>query len=275
MSRTAASLSDVLLLVPEVPLPIDPEAEPFYADGTPDASGRTVGVLLSHGFTGSPVSIRPWGEALAAQGFAVSVPRLPGHGTHWREMATTGYDDWLGELEQEYAVLKERCDVVVAGGLSMGGCLAIDLAAQHPEIAGLALVNPAVASTNKQLLALPVLKFVVKAVPGIGNDIKKPGVSEHGYDHTPLKSLHSMVQAWKRVREDLPKVTCPLLLFRSAEDHVVDPSSARIILGSISSRDATEVVLPDSYHVATLDNDAPTIFTRSAEFFRRVASEGR
>jgi carboxylesterase len=250
-----------------------PHAEPFSSDGTPDSSGRRVGVLLSHGFTGSPASMVPWGQYLADQGYAVSVPLLPGHGTTWQEMNRTTFTDWYAALEREFEALKARSDVVVVGGLSMGACLAIWLAARHPqEVAGVVAVNPAVASTNKQLLAVPLLKHVVQGMPAIGDDIKKPGVTEHAYPKTPLKALHSMVRGWKQVRADLPLVTAPLLLFRSAGDHVVDPSSARIILGAISSRDATERVLADSYHVATLDNDAPQIFEESADFIRRVTA---
>lgn len=250
-----------------------PHADPFYSDGSPDASGRTIGVLLSHGFTGSPASMVPWGQYLAEQGYAVSVPRLPGHGTTWQEMAGTTFADYYAEVEREFEALRARTDAVVVGGLSMGGCLAIWLAAQHPrEVAGLVLVNPAVASTNRQLLVVPLVKHVVRAMPGIGNDIKKPDVSEHGYDKTPLKPLHSMLRAWKQVNADLPKVTAPLLLFRSAEDHVVDPSSARIILDRVSSKETTERILENSYHVATLDNDAPQIFEESAAFVRRVTA---
>lgn len=250
-----------------------PHADPFHSDGTPDSSGRRIGVLLSHGFTGSPASIVPWGQHLAEQGYAVSVPLLPGHGTTWEEMNGTTYADWSEALEREFQALKARSDAVVVGGLSMGACLAIELAARHPQdVAGVVVVNPAVASTNKQLMAVPLLKYVVKGMPAIGDDIKKPGVSEYAYPKTPLKALHTMVRAWTQVREDLPKVTAPILLFRSAEDHVVDPSSARIILGAISSRDATERVLTNSYHVATLDNDAPQIFEESAAFIRRVTT---
>ena len=250
-----------------------PHADPFFSDGTPDESGRRVGVLLSHGFTGSPASIVPWGQHLAKQGYAVSVPLLPGHGTSWQEMRSTTFEDYDAALEVELDALKRRADVVVVGGLSMGGCLALALAERRPaDVAGLVLVNPAVASTNKQLLALPVLKYLVKAVPAIGNDIKKPGVSEHAYPKTPLKPLHTMVRAWKQVREDLPKVTAPLLLFRSVDDHVVDPSSSRIILGSVSSRDVTERLLANSYHVATLDNDASQVFEESAEFVARITA---
>ncbi|HEX7716559.1 MAG TPA: alpha/beta fold hydrolase [Marmoricola sp.] len=250
-----------------------PHADPFHSDGTPDSSGRRIGVLLSHGFTGSPASIVPWGQYLAKQGYAVSVPLLPGHGTTWEQMCATTFDDYCTALERDFDQLAARTDVVVVGGLSMGACLALWLAAKRPaDVAGLLLVNPAVASTNKQLLALPVLKYLVKAVPAIGNDIKKPDVSEHAYPKTPLKPLHTMVRAWKQIREDLPKVTAPILLFRSAEDHVVDPSSARIILDHVSSRDATEKVLANSYHVATLDNDAPEIFEQSADFVARVTA---
>jgi carboxylesterase len=249
-------------------LSVQSYAQPFAADG-----GR-VGVLLSHGFTGAPASMRPWGEFLADQGLTVRVPRLPGHGTTWQEMNGTRWEDWYAEVESTLDELTAQCDHVVVGGLSMGGCLALRLAEQrNREIAAVMLVNPAVASENKQLKALPVLKWLMRSRPGIGNDIKKPGVDEHCYDRVPLKALHSMTQMWELTREDLPKVTQPLLLFRSAEDHVVEPLSARIIAQRVSSRDLDEHVLENSYHVATLDNDAPAIFDESLKFIRRVTED--
>jgi carboxylesterase len=248
-------------------------AEPFSSDGVPGPDGRRIGVLLSHGFTGSPASMVPWGRHLADQGYAVSVPLLPGHGTTWQDMTRTRYDDYYAAIEREFEALKERTDAVVVGGLSMGGCLVLQLAERRRrDVAGVVLVNAAVASTNKQLLLLPVMKHLVAAFPAIGNDIKKAGVNEHAYAKTPLKPLASMLEAWKQVRADLPQVTAPLLLFRSVDDHVVDPSSARIILAGVSSRDKAEHVLAESFHVATLDNDAPTIFEESAAFIARVTA---
>ncbi len=252
-------------------MPIDPAAEPYYADAVPDSHGQRVGVLLSQGFTGSPASMRPWGEYLSSQGFGVAVPRLPGHGTTWQELNRTTYADWYGEVERSFEKLRADCDQVVVGGLSMGGSLALRLAADRGrEVAGLVLVNPAVSTLRKDVLALPVLKHVLPSFPGIANDIKKPGVVEHGYTRTPLKAAHSMFAAWKLLREDLPKVTQPVLMFLSSEDHVVDVSSARLLRSALSSRDVTERVLENSYHVATLDNDAPIIFEESAQFIRRV-----
>lgn len=250
---------------------IAPEAEPFYADAALNADGQRVGVLLSQGFTGSPASMVPWGKHLAAEGFGVAVPRLPGHGTTWQDLNRTGWADWYAEIERAFEKLRANCDQVVVGGLSMGGSLVLQLAADRGrEVAGVMLVNAAVNIERKDVLALPVLKWLIPAFPAIANDIKKPGVEEHGYDRTPLKATASMLRGWKSLRDDLPKVTQPLLVFRSEVDHVVDPSSARIISSTVSSRDVTERILENSYHVATLDNDAPTIFEESVHFVRRV-----
>jgi carboxylesterase len=81
-----------------------------------------------------------------------------------------------------------------------------------------------------------------------------------------------MMQAWPGIAADLPKLTVPLLYFRSTEDHVVDEKTEPIITGRVSSTDVTVVRLENSYHVATLDNDAPLIFEQSAEFIARVAA---
>lgn len=243
---------------------VEPSAEPFHADG-----GRT-GVLLLHGFTGSPASLRPWAQALNAEGFTVSVPRLPGHGTTWQEMNKTVWTDWYAEAARGLEALRSSCDEVFVAGLSMGGCLALRLAEDRgPEVAGLVLVNPAVLSSDRRLALLPVIKRVVPSLAGIGNDIKKPGVTEYGYDRTPLKALDSMRALWRVTRDDLAKVTAPLVVFRSVEDHVVEARSTHVITQRVSSRDVTERVLDNSYHVATLDNDAEAIYTESAEFIRK------
>lgn len=165
---------------------------------------------------------------------------------------------------------------MVVGGLSMGGGLALRLAAERGrEVAGVVLVNAAVATARRDVAALPVLKHLVPSFPGIADDIKKRGVVEHGYPRTPLRAAHSMMTGWRALRDDLPKVTQPLLVFRSAVDHVVDPSSAALIRSTVSSRDVTERILENSYHVATLDNDAPTIFAESVRFVLRVTGGKR
>ncbi len=250
---------------------IDPRDEPFAAPATPQSDGQRIGVLLSHGFTGGPSSVRGWGETLAAQGYAVSVPLLPGHATRWQDLNTKRWEDWYAEVTLAFDKLRADCDQVVVGGLSMGGGLTLRLAAERGrEIAGVMVVNPAVNIARFDVKLLPVLKHLIPAMPGIASDIKKEGVEERGYTRTPLKAAHSMLQGYRSVRELLPEVTQPLLIMTSTIDRVVDPSSRRIILREVSSRDIVDIRLEDSYHVATLDNDAERIHQESLAFVRRV-----
>ncbi len=243
------------------PVTVVPGAEPFAAEG-----GRT-GVLLSHGFTGSPASMTPWAKHLADQGYTVRVPRLPGHGTTWKDMNRTRWEDWYGELDTALTELHAVCDRVVVAGLSMGGCLALRLAEQRPaDVDALVLVNPAISIARFDVKLVPALQWILPAMPGIGNDIKKAGGDEIGYDKTPLKALASQLKMWKDVRANLGKVTQPLLFFRSDNDHVVDITSKGVILDGVSSSVKDFVELKDSYHVATLDNDAPMIFARTSAF---------
>ncbi|NUR62602.1 MAG: alpha/beta fold hydrolase [Catenulispora sp.] len=256
--------------------PVLPGAEPFSHDAPPADTGTgPVGVLLCHGFTGSPQSLRPWAEHLAAAGFGVRLPRLPGHGTDWRDMQVTTWDDWYAEVDRAFHELKAAYDRVFVMGLSMGGTLTLRLAERHgADVAGIVLVNPSVKPDKAVIKLLPVLKHLVPSVGGIGNAINKEGVTELAYSRVPLKALDSFARGWHTVRADLPKVTQPTLLYRSVTDPVVHPSNSALILARISSTDVTEHVLEKSSHVATLDHDAEQIYDGSVEFIRRVAGLG-
>ena len=238
-----------------------------------DLPGGPVGVLLSHGFTGTTQSMRPWAEHLSAAGFTVAAPRLPGHGTSWQDMNKTGWTDWYGEVERTFDDLRGRCSAVFAMGLSMGGTLVLRLAEQRAgQVAGLVVVNAALASDRKDVkYLLPLLAKVLPSMKGVGSDIKKPGVTEQAYDRLPLKAAHELQQAWPVVRGDLHRITAPVLVYRSAVDHVVEPVSGRVLREETSAGIVEERVLDNSYHVATLDNDAPTIFEGSVEFIRTHA----
>ncbi|MEO9153314.1 MAG: alpha/beta fold hydrolase [Lapillicoccus sp.] len=244
-----------------------PGAEAYASDG------NDIGVLVCHGYTGSPQSMRPWAEHLASAGYTVRLPLLPGHGTTWQEMGRTRWPDWYAAVETDFRELHERCRLVFVVGLSMGGLLATKLALEHgPHVAGLVLVNPIFKHDNKALLALPVLRHLVPSLAGIGSDIKKQGgVPELAYARNPLQAMYSQTLLWAEVSRDLSEITQPVLLMHSRVDHVVPPLSSAWFLSRISSTDVTEIWLENSFHVATLDNDAPLIHDESVRFIERLS----
>ncbi|WP_031069780.1 alpha/beta hydrolase [Streptomyces sp. NRRL S-118] len=247
-------------------MPVLPGAEPYRHEG------GEVGVLLCHGFTGSPQSLRPWAEYLAERGLTVSLPLLPGHGTRWQDMQLTTWQDWYAEVDRELRALQARCSRVFVFGLSMGGALTLRLAAKHGDaVQGIVLVNPANKVHGIAAHALPVVRHLIPSRPGITSDIAKEGSTELGYDRVPLHAAHSMRQLLRMVDGELPQVTQPVLLLHSPHDHVVPPADSARILSRISSVDVREVILEQSYHVATLDHDAERIFEESHAFIGRLA----
>ena len=251
-------------------MPVVAGAEPFGVDA------GDIGILLCHGFTGSPQSMRPWAQAVADAGHSVRLPLLPGHGTRWQDLNKTTWRQWYGQADAAFGELRARCRAVFAMGLSMGGALALRLAEEHGDaVAGVVAVNPYITQQHPLLPALPVMRWVVPTFPGVVGDIKKPGITELGYSKVPLHALSSLMQFHAMVRADLPRVTQPVLLMYSAVDNVVPAASnAHAVRDGVGSTDVTEIVLEDSYHVATLDNDAPTIFAESVAWIRQRVPTG-
>ena len=242
-----------------------PGAEPWSFDGGP------VGVLVVHGFTGNPQSMRPLAEAFAAAGCTVSLPRLPGHGTRVEDMLPTRWEDWSAAAEQAYGDLAARCEAVCVAGLSMGGTLTLWLASRHPEIRGIVLVNPladgqapGVTATVEQLRALGE-----PLVPGIGSDIALEGSVESAYPLTPVEPLLSLHAALADLRPALERITCPVLLLTSSTDHVVEPVSSDLVAAAVQGP-VERVALERSFHVATLDHDAALVERSAVDFVRRV-----
>jgi carboxylesterase len=248
-----------------------PGAEPFAFSGR-GADGR-IGVLLVHGFTGTPMSMRPWGEHLAEAGFAVRCPLLPGHGTRWQDANLSTSAQWTAAVGEAFDALAADCDRVFVAGLSMGGTLAIRLAELRPDdVAGLILVNPSLFTQRLDAKILPMLAKVTGSWAPIGSDIKKPGVTEQAYPKLPTRAMMQLRSLWAATRADLHRIAAPVIVFHSREDHVVEPANSRALLDGVSSTDTTEVWLEDSYHVATLDNDAPRIFAGSVDWMRERTS---
>lgn len=248
-----------------------PGAEPMVQAGREQRDA--VGVLLVHGLTATPQMVRPVAEHLAGLGYAVSAPRLPGHGTSWRHLSRTRYADWLAAVLRAVEDLQEGRRRVVAFGVSLGGALVTDLALRRPDLlSGLVLVNPAFATEDRRLRLLPVLRMVLPFIEGIADDIRRPGPPrELAYRYTPVPALASFLDEWPGLVQRLPQLQVPVLLVQSRHDRVVPASSSDLFREHAGSLDLTQLWLEDSGHVATLDHDAPLLLEQTARFVERVA----
>lgn len=231
--------------------------------------GGPAGVLVLHGFTGNPTSMRPLAERLAADGYRVELPRLPGHGTSWQDLAGTTWDDWAGEADAAFERLGRRRRGIV--GLSMGATLALHLAQQRPhEVDALVLINPAVTFKHPLKPALGLLKRVIPTLPGVGNDIARPGADELPYPRVPLAAAASLFAAQDDVRSRLDRVGAPTLVLTSRNDHTVDPADSEIVLSGLVDARTAQVWLERSFHVATLDHDAALIEDRASAWLEET-----
>ena len=231
------------------------------------APGGDTGALVLHGFTGNPTAMRPLGLALAGTGAAVEMPRLPGHGTHWRELAATTWHDWAREAGAALDRLRERTRSVTVVALSGGGTLALRLAQIRPaDVSALVLINPPIIYRSPLRPVGGLLARVVPTFPGLGNDIAQPDADELPYDRVPVRAAMSLFELQDLVRADLAKVRTPTLVLTSRVDHTVPTENSTIILDRIASPDKQQVWLERSFHVATLDYDADLIAERTLAF---------
>jgi carboxylesterase len=234
-------------------------------------------VLLVHGFTGSPVSLRPLAELLSRRGFAVEMPRLPGHGTQPRDLLPYRYSDWRAEALAGLVRLRARTQHVVAVGLSMGGALVLDLASTE-KLHGAVTINAQILDRGGVVVKLgPLIEKLLPLAPASAagltkNDIKKGG-DEDAYDWVAAAAGNSLVRELPKLRSRLGEVRCPLLVVYSRDDHSVPPDNSKTIpsLVGTPAEQVSVLELLDSYHVATLDNDLPLIAERIAGFAENCA----
>ena len=242
-------------------------------------ANASTGIAICHGFTGSPLSVLPWAEDLAAQGFAVSVPLLPGHGTDWRQLARSNWRDWYGTFEAAYLELAARTDRCFVAGLSMGGAVALLTAARHP-VAGVSVVNPGLSFYDRRVRVIGVLKYFQRTTVPIQEEQPTAALTNDGdYSRTPLAAVHELKKLFDTATRGLHQVHAPVQVFKSQSDAVVPPSSLLTLRQGLGPRLVEVVALHNSGHVATLDVDAPVIFARSSTFFldrsARVAPSAR
>ena len=246
---------------------IMPGAESMSHEGS-----GAVGILVLHGFTSNPSSMRGLAESMAELGHHVEMPRLPGHGTTIEEMMETGWADWTGEVAEAYERLAVMVDEVVVMGLSMGGALTLWAAFHLPDVAGIVCINPATMPQPPEMLEMmrEMVADGTAVAPGIGGDIADPDVVETAYEGTPLvPALSFFEEGLAPMTDRYGDLTMPLLLITSRQDHVLEPANSEH-LAATHGGDVEHVWLERSYHVATQDFDKDDIYKRAGEFAAQV-----
>ena len=231
-----------------------------------------IGMLFFHGFTGSPYEARDFSSYFAKQGYSISVPLLPGHGTRPDDLMNTKWQDWYLFAESEYFVLKKKLKSVILVGQSMGGSLALSLAAHHSIDAVVSLAG-AVFLKDWRLRLLPIAKKLLNYQykskgPDVSlKEVKKNSASYHKY---PIKSVEEFLNLLKFTKENLNLIKDPLMLIHSKRDHTVTYENLDYIFNNVSSVIKNKITLQNSYHIISLDQEKTAVFQNIFNFLKEL-----
>jgi carboxylesterase len=244
-----------------------------YSTGRQSTARRT-GVLLIHGLNGSLKDMAEIEIALRKHNFLTSNILLPGHGSTVQELVTLGWPEWSAAVHAEYQHLKQHCDKVFVIGHSLGGALALDLAA-HKQVAGLVTMC---APLNLYAWLKPLIraaKYVTPLVPTLREDVRdreaRRAYTRDVYRWTPMRSVESMIDHLPTLREELPGITAPALVMVSNHDHVVPARDGREIYRLLGSHEKYLVTFFHSYHVIMRDHDREEVLAKTEAFLLRQA----
>jgi len=237
--------------------------------------GSSKGLLLLHGLTATPNDFKYFSEKFSSQKYTVSAPLLRGHGTSVEDLQKTQWYDWFSDTKDAYFKLKKRCKKIIVIGQSMGGTLALHLAS-HYKVDGLVLLAPGMFFKNKATFVLPFLSKIKKHLdkldgPDIKNEVSRSKAIS--YSQMPIQSIEQTAMLFKHLKQDLPEVNSPILIFHSVYDHVIDYKSSQYIYDNISSKNKQLISLYNSYHVLSLDNEKNIILKKISSFIKPIFSK--
>ena len=237
-------------------------AEEFMLQGT-----NNKGVLLIHGYTGTPAEMRLLGDHLHQEGYTVLGVLLPGHGTKPEDLNETEWQDWYAAAEKGFKRLEECCTEVMVAGLSMGGVLAIKVAAELPVSKAAFLATP-IYVQDKRVPFLPLLRFFIRYLKKRQRCYFSADKYNLAYNVMPVKPLGSLFALVRLCKERLlKKITVPCIVLQSKIEHTVNPESAQYIYDNISSEEKKLVWYKNSGHILTLDVEREAVFKEISKFF--------
>jgi carboxylesterase len=231
-----------------------------------------VGVLLLHGLSGIPDEVKPVSDYLGPRGYSTLGPLLAGHGTTPKDLARTHWQDWAQDAREAYESLKSRCEKVFVGGLSMGGDLALHLAAHFPIVGVISMAAP-VKIHDFRFNGIAFFRFLQWRTSNLTGGVLDPSAPPHvTYPYVATRNLHELKKLMDQVLKDLPAITAPSLIVQGRKDSMVPPDNGERIYQGIGSALKHLVYLDRSDHVVTLDYDRKILFEKIEKF---MASDGR
>jgi carboxylesterase len=252
----------------EYPAMDNPLAASFLMEG-----GRR-GVLLLHGFTGTPAQMRPLGAALHRDGRTVLCPLLPGHGTVLKDMEQYRWSDWLRAARDAFNILAARCDEIAVAGLSMGGVLTLLLAEELPVQAAVSIASPLRLKSRAAYLsrvAGPFMRY--KTWPKDPETANGGRGSEYyvGYSATPVRKVPDLLRLVRMAEHGLHKIKCPLLVVQPAKDGTVRQDSAELIYRGAINAERREILrLENSRHVCTVEPEFEKLYGAMSKLFNEA-----
>jgi carboxylesterase len=231
--------------------------------------GRRLGCVLVHGLSSSPAALREWAEAFSRHGIDTHLVLLPGHGTRPEDLLQVQWEDWYAAVVQAVQDMRQHCDKVFVLGQSLGGSLALRVAA-HNAVDGVITLAAIAYLKNWRLWFLPFLRPFLRWRQSPDNDIARPISDSGSYDRLPLHAIEQLLELAGLVRRDLPQIEVPVLLVQSENDHVAPPGNLDFIYEHIGAVDKQLMRLRDSYHVISLDHDRLRVIDHSIRFLHRV-----
>ena len=241
---------------------VDPDPSPFLLE-----AGST-GVLLIHGFTGSPTEMRLMGEYLHEKGVTVSAPLLLGHGTTPEDLNGRTWKDWQNHAEGALNDLNTGCEHVFVGGLSLGALISFRLAARRSDLSGMVAYSPAIEVTDWRSYLLPVIKYLIPQLPKPDDHFTDPQAKKRlwSYDTYPTKAAHEVLKLIRKTRKDIPRVDCPLLMIYSEIDKEISIGGVRSAYENVGTPEKEILSVDNSGHVLTLDSQWKEVARTTYEF---------
>lgn len=258
-------------------------------------------MLALHGLLGNPLEMQFVGRKLQRAGYSVTIPLIPGYGYASGQntsFATTRSEQWYDEVQRQFDTLKRNHDSVSVVGLCIGAVLALRLASERSdEIAALSLLATTLSydgwSIPKYRFLLPLAyytparylysykeryPFGIKNAnlrKWIAREMEVSTSSAAGAARLSAEGIFQADRLIRRVRKTLATVRCPTLIMHAEEDDVATPKSADLVERSIASTMKKKIILHDSYHIITLDNEKELVASETVGFFDQAIQSWR